>query len=108
MKVFKTNKSYSFSDKKTYEFITNSFSLNNDVENYLHFEVVENQPYFMITNASNDNTVIEQAPVVEEVAVAQEEVQEEAVELTSTFESTETSLNNVSAEEENELVDDQW
>ena len=62
----------------------------------------------MITNASNDNTVIEQAPVVEEVAVAQEEVQEEAVELTSTFESTETSLNNVSAEEENELVDDQW
>ncbi len=108
MKAFKTNKSYSFSDKKTYEFITNSFSLKNDVENYLHFEVVENQPYFMITNASNDNTVIEQAPVVEETAVAQEEVQEEAIELTSTFESTETSLNNVSAEEENELVDDQW
>lgn len=104
MKAFKTNKSYSFSDKKTYEFLTNSFSLNNNVENYLHFEIVENQPYFMITSATNDNTVVEQAPVVEETPVAQVESNEEE-EIVSDVNSYQSVANTV---EEEEIVDDQW
>ncbi len=104
MKAFKTNKSYSFSDKKTYEFLTNSFSLNNDVENYLHFDTVENQPYFMVTSATNDNTVVEQAPVVEETPVAQVESNEEE-EIVSDANSYQSVTNTV---EEEEIVDDQW
>lgn len=106
MKAFKTNKSYSFSDKKTYEFLTNSFSLNNDVENYLHFETVENQPYFMVTSATNDNTVVEEAPIVQEVV--QEEVQVESneeEEIVSNADSYQSVANTV---EEEEIVDDQW
>lgn len=53
----KTNKSYAFSDKKVFEYIIKTKSLDIKVENELHLEAVEGQPVFRISKITvNDSS----------------------------------------------------
>ena len=68
MKFFRVNKSFSFSDKRTYEFIANSLGLETSVENYLHFDKVEGESYFKVFHTNPNTTEEESNDVVETVA----------------------------------------
>jgi hypothetical protein len=61
MRMFKTNKSFSFSDKKTYEFITRTLGLSNASENHLKLEAVENEAYFQVIEVVSDAPTAEGA-----------------------------------------------
>ena len=71
MKFFKVNKSFSFSDKKTYEFIAYTLKLDTSVENYLHIEAVEGEPYFKVANTTTEETTTEET-VANDFAADQE------------------------------------
>jgi hypothetical protein len=71
MKFFKVNKSFSFSDKKTYEFIAYTLKLDTSVENYLHIEAVEGEPYFKVANTTTEETKTEET-VANDFAADQE------------------------------------
>lgn len=94
MQFFKTNKSFSFSDKKTYEFISRTLQLEDSVEKHLHIEEVVGDGYFKVTsvvhegqdvakaNTALDSTtegadVSEGMPVEAEIAAAEAQVEEE-------------------------------
>lgn len=44
----------SISNKRTYEYIAKIKDLNTDVENYLHLDTVEGQPYVVVSNITVD------------------------------------------------------
>jgi len=52
---FPLTKQCSISNKKTAEYIAKSFKLDASVENYLHLELSEGQPYAIVSHISNDN-----------------------------------------------------
>jgi len=101
MKFFKVNKSFSFSDKKTYEFIAYTLKLDTSVENYLHIESVEGEPYFKVANTTTDTT-IEEINTETELNIPIVEEEEEPVLLEPVISSTQTS------EEVEETVTDEW
>ena len=87
MKMFKTNKSFSFSDKKTYEFLTRTLGLSNVAENHLHLEQVEGEAFFKVVSVDSDSTPSEEEGKEEETtnattdtATATVEVEEEVAE----------------------------
>lgn len=116
MKFFKVNKSFSFSDKKTYEFIAYTLKLDTSVENYLHIESVEGEPYFKVANTTTEETKTEET-VANDFAADQEyhelkteeelnipivEEEEEPVLLEPVISSTQN------LEEVEETVTDEW
>ncbi len=50
---FRINGSYSFADKKTFEFIIKLRELNDKVENYLHLEVIEDKPFVKVSSITS-------------------------------------------------------
>ena len=92
----KLTKTCTFSNKKTFDYITKLKSLSNDVENYLHLEA--NEGMFAVTSITNDGSVNE----VEEIAECPTPVEEESVmdDTNSRIESF-----NTNAEAEEELVE---
>lgn len=56
--MFKTNKSFSFSDKRTFEYIIKKKSLEIGVENHLHLEEVEGQGMFKVTNITHSEAEV--------------------------------------------------
>lgn len=54
MKMFKTNKSFAFSDKKTYEFLTRTLGLSNVAENHLKLEEVDGEAYYKVGEVVSD------------------------------------------------------
>jgi hypothetical protein len=54
---FKTNKSFAFSNAKTYDFVVNTLGLTNSVTNHLHIEEVEGEGYFKVVRHEADATV---------------------------------------------------
>jgi hypothetical protein len=92
MRMFRTNKSYSFSDKKTYEWIVNTLGLSTSSENYLHLEAIEGESYFKVSNVTseegsqvqevtsednNDDSDTETMETIEVVEEAEETVEED-------------------------------
>jgi hypothetical protein len=55
--MIKVNKSFSLSDKKTFEFIIKKKDLTITHENYLHLEQVGNEPFYKVSSITNDNEV---------------------------------------------------
>tara|TARA_R110002110_G_scaffold84388_2_gene219236 strand:+ start:3631 stop:4185 length:555 start_codon:yes stop_codon:yes gene_type:complete len=102
MKFFKVNKSFSFSDKKTYEFIAYTLKLDTSVENYLHIESVEGEPYFKVANTTTVDTTIEEINTEEELNIPIVEEEEEPVLLEPVISSTQN------LEEVEETVTDEW
>lgn len=76
--MFKTNKSFSFSDKKTFEYIVKKKGLSIDVENDLHLEEVEGAGMFKVT-CSTAETIIEDKPSEEVADAEMKEMQTEEV-----------------------------
>tara|TARA_R110000803_G_scaffold196714_5_gene260061 strand:+ start:2009 stop:2608 length:600 start_codon:yes stop_codon:yes gene_type:complete len=60
---FKTNKSFSFSDKKMFEYIVKSKELSISSENYLHLEEVEGEGMFKIVKTTSNNDGGEQLSI---------------------------------------------
>lgn len=60
---FKTNKSFSFSDKKMFEYIVKSKELLISSENYLHLEEVEGEGMFKVTKTTSNNDSGEQLSI---------------------------------------------
>ena len=60
---FKTNKSFSFSDKKMFEYIVKSKELSISSENYLHLEEVEGEGMFKVVKTTSNNDGGEQLSI---------------------------------------------
>jgi hypothetical protein len=70
--------SASISNKRTYEYIAKSKDLNTDVENYLHLDTVDGQPYVVVFNITVDGEA--EMPTKElETVRAMDDVEEEEV-----------------------------
>tara|TARA_R110000744_G_scaffold371135_3_gene481975 strand:- start:2287 stop:2871 length:585 start_codon:yes stop_codon:yes gene_type:complete len=112
MKFFKVNKSFSFSDKKTYEFIAYTLKLDTSVENYLHIESVEGEPYFKVANTTTVDTTIEEINTEEELNIPIVEEEEEPVLLEPVTSSTQNPEESImvsdTSEEVEETVTDEW
>lgn len=113
MKFFRVNKSFSFSDKRTYEFIANSLGLETSVENYLHFDKVEGEPYFKVFHTNSNTTEEESNDVVETVAndfAADQEYHEiKTDEEIKTLEQEDMPVESATGqEEEAEVITDEW
>ena len=78
--MFKTNKSFSFSDKKTFEYIVKKKGLSIDVENALHLEEVEGAGMFKVTCSTAETTSEKVAVVEMKTEEVVEEVETETVE----------------------------
>ena len=114
MKFFRVNKSFSFSDKRTYEFIANSLGLETSVENHLHFDKVEGEPYFKVFHTSKNTTEEESNDIVETVAndfAADQEYHEiKTDEEIKTLEQEDMPVESATGqeEEEAEVITDEW
>lgn len=106
MKFFKVNKSFSFSDKKTYEFIAYTLKLDTSVENFLHIDKVEGEPYYNVTSTSTENCPQKTDISEEEVeAVEVETVVEEETTDSAEFYSATSTIDHSAAEEEEEVLE---
>jgi len=76
VQAYKTNKSFSFSDKKTFEFVTRTLGLSNTTENHLHIAQKEGESYFVVTHHEAEG-----GPIVEDTPEATTEVPLEEEEL---------------------------
>lgn len=86
---FVINKGLGFSDKRYFNYIVSENALSPGVDNYLHLEKVEGQPYVKVASITNDGTITEEsvekfdethvevAPITEEIASVVEEVEQE-------------------------------
>lgn len=63
---FKTNKSFAFSNAKTYDFVVNTLGLTNSVTNHLHIEEVEGEGYFKVVRHEADGSPVEIADTTAE------------------------------------------
>lgn len=123
MKFFKVNKSFSFSDKKTYEFIAYTLKLDTSVENYLHIEAVEGEPYFRVADTTTEETTnndddfagnqeYHELKTEEELNIPIVEEEEEPVLLEPVISSTQALENSImvsdTLEESEETVTDEW
>jgi hypothetical protein len=76
----KITKSYSISNKKTYEYIAKSKTLDTNYENYLHLVKVDGQPYLEVSMIKIDgNTYPSEAEATEEVVETENTKEEEVV-----------------------------
>ena len=63
---YKLTKSFSFSDKRTYEHIAKLKELNTEIENYLSVEAVDGKDYFQLVVMDNVDTTEESETTVED------------------------------------------
>jgi len=63
---FETNKSFAFSNAKTYDFVVNTLGLTNSVTNHLHIEEVEGEGYFKVVRHEADGSPVEIADTTAE------------------------------------------
>lgn len=76
----KITKSYSISNKKTYEFISKTKDLDTNCENHLHLAKVEGQPYLEVSMIEVDgNTYSSESESTEEVVETENTKEEEIV-----------------------------
>ena len=83
---FVINKGLGFSDKKYYNYIASEHSLDTSVDNYLHLETIEGQPFVKVTSITNDGAtvnktitteVVEKEATLEVTEIAVEEAEQE-------------------------------
>lgn len=113
MRMFKTNKSFSFSDKKTYEFITRTLGLSNSSENHLMLEAVDGEAYYKVSNVVSDAPAGDVDGAAEEAGEEANDSQtEEANEVSTTVDNSsdepEAEVASMPAEPVAEETEEEW